>query len=910
MAIQAARSFPTHAGRRAAAGAALLGLLSLLIELPLLAQDRLVRRFGPETGLVPPVHALAQDSTGFLWIGAQGGLFRYDGTEFRRWAADKIRHPVVAVAIAPEGGITAAEENGGLWQMTSRGARALPRPELEGPLMSPSLAFDSGSELWLAHRGLLSHRDRRGRWRTLPGDAFGGEPPLVVRSASAGAVVVATREGVWRIDRGAAPRKLFVRGATEVLPLPDGRVLALTGFGDLLEFRDGEIRELLSGKMFGSPRPRGVALAIRGGTIWASLDRYLVALRPGEAPDVLGSDEGIEGPGPLLVDHEGSLWTSSYDALFQYPEPETRIWSDRQGLPSRHTRSLARSGETLWVRTWQGGGYLQRSESGWKATSINDWMSREAACPDGPEVLWMSTDRGVAEVRGNKVYRWHPDLLTVFAACSPDSAGGTWIATWDGLLHGDARTGSIRRIEPLPFTTDPTHRAVLHDITDRLWITSEERICHAPVNEVRRGDLAWSCETLEGIGHFTSLVELPSGELWAGTRWKGVLAHRNGRWAALLSNDDLPTRRIFTLEPSPSGGIWMSAHGFVQRVRPDTAEWIVLERLGAWHGLPSSGGEDLLEDPDGNLWIATSLGIVGIPRTARHSRLPPPRVALVRASSNQQPLALRGTPSLPHSSNQIELRFAALSYRDPSLIRYQVRLGDGGSWSDVQGSPSFRWVDLRPGKYQAQVRASLDGERWSPEPASLSFTVRPPWYLEAWALALVTLMGVALLWAIHRARVREVLRLERQRTRIAMDLHDEVGSGLASIGILSGVLATDGTEPSERGTMAREIAHTAEELGESLSDIVWALDPHTATLEELASRLTEHGERLFPEGCAEFHLQSTRQVATGPSPAADPAQCAADRSGSAAQCRSPRSSPRGHAVDRCLRPRVGARRAR
>ncbi|HSM03976.1 MAG TPA: ATP-binding protein, partial [Longimicrobiales bacterium] len=108
---------------------------------------------------------------------------------------------------------------------------------------------------------------------------------------------------------------------------------------------------------------------------------------------------------------------------------------------------------------------------------------------------------------------------------------------------------------------------------------------------------------------------------------------------------------------------------------------------------------------------------------------------------------------------------------------------------------------------------------------------------------------------LYRARVGYLVELERQRTRIAMDLHDQVGSGLASVGILSGVIASDGLDAEERLWTAREIADVAEELGHSLSDIVWALDPQTASLEELSARLREHGERLFPDDGIRFEAR-------------------------------------------------------
>lgn len=105
---------------------------------------------------------------------------------------------------------------------------------------------------------------------------------------------------------------------------------------------------------------------------------------------------------------------------------------------------------------------------------------------------------------------------------------------------------------------------------------------------------------------------------------------------------------------------------------------------------------------------------------------------------------------------------------------------------------------------------------------------------------------------VYRAHVAVLVGLERQRTRIAMDLHDELGSGLGSIGILSGVLSTDGLDPDQRTALAREIARTAGELGSALSDIVWSLDGRAITLGELAARLAEHGRRMFSHGSIAF----------------------------------------------------------
>jgi signal transduction histidine kinase len=286
----------------------------------------------------------------------------------------------------------------------------------------------------------------------------------------------------------------------------------------------------------------------------------------------------------------------------------------------------------------------------------------------------------------------------------------------------------------------------------------------------------------------------------------------------------------------------------VARARPGAGGGLdVLERLTAWHGIGAQAASDLLEEPAGDLWLATNRGAAYVPASVRFGQPPLPPVALVEGRVDDRPIRLDEPLVLPHDRNRIELRFAALAYRHRAGLRHQVRLSPDEPWSESTGEPAFRWVDLSPGTYHAEYRVSRDGRAWSAVPAGFSFRVEPPWYATLWFLLLVGLVAAASAAALYRARVGHLLGLERQRTRIAMDLHDQVGSGLASVGILCGVMAAEDLEPPERRRTAREIAGVAEELGHSLSDIVWALDPQTASLEELATRLAEHGERLFPD---------------------------------------------------------------
>lgn len=832
-----------------------LAILALLVAgTSLTAQDRLVRRFTAESGLPPPILALAQDSTGFLWVGTLTGLFRYDGIEFRRWAPDAIPNAVATLTVSPAGRAVAVDSEGRILELGGDGAHELTGRADRSPDSRRVAAFDGEGRLWVVRDGGVAWLSQAGHWEELSARVLEGEQAARVwPAAGKRGVLVATRNGLWEVATDSAPRKLLSElYIMDVISLPDGRVVALGQVGDLVEVDGESIRELLRRD---EPIPRGLAHALveRAGTYWIASDRFLTELAAGSPPEVLGPRDGVIAGGPLLVDHEGSLWLGGFTALSQYPEPDTRVWNEHHGLPSAHTRFLARSGDVVWVATWQGAGFLHLRGGRWEAGAVSGWLAQYRICGGDRGVLWIASTQGIKRLRERSVSAHGAEADIRFTGCSPGRDGGLWIASSDGLLHASPGDGLLERIvDAFPFAGENgVIHAVLEDRSGRVWAASHELVCQASGDTLRAGGVPrWSCQELpSGTVHLTSLIELPSGSLWASSNRSGVLSYRDGRWEPLPGNAELPTRSVLNLVPSASGGVWVVGNGILQRVaeRPGREGWEVLERLGFWHGLPAIGGGDILEDEDGTIWIATSRGVVRVPRHVRSAAPLPPRVALVDSRVDGRSTALDSAVRLPHDRNRLELRFAALTYRDPSLVRYQVRLSPREAWTDTRSQPSFHWVDLPPGSYRAELRASLDGRGWSAASAALAFEVLPPWHRTPLALLAFALLGAVLLFGAYRARVAYLVGLERERTRIAMDLHDEMGSGLASIGILAGVLSKDGREKGDRGRVAREVEETAEELGTALSDIVWSLDPHSATLEELASRLAEHGNRLFAD---------------------------------------------------------------
>jgi signal transduction histidine kinase/ligand-binding sensor domain-containing protein len=846
---------PIQLGPALLAGAA-------LVAGPASGQDRLARRFTSAGDVaVGHVVSLAQDSIGFIWLGTPGGLLRWDGLELRRVAPDQI-DAVTYQTVCPDGTLYVVEGGGTLFEVRPDTSRPAPGPGGGAFEQVVNQRCDSDGRLWVTTGSTVWRREPDGRWHEVAPGTFAGDVPFILQGPPGPGVWLRTRQTLWRLEadgRARAildapqPQAVFVGSGGDTLLLTRGRGLFRVGAGA------ARLTPLVPAL------GRGIDMQPRGTTVWVSFDRYLVAIRPGEPPEVIGSENLPEGGGLMLIDREGSLWVGTFSGLVQFPEPETTYWYDRHGFPSAHARFIARTRDRVWASTWQGLGYVETRAGRRTAHTLPpDWQTAMPLYVDARDVLWVATPAGLREIAGVRTIRVRP-FPYVHWDVEPAPNGGVWLASSAGLMHAPASGADVVPVPGSPFAPGVPVRLILRTRDGHLWLAGYERVCGSTAPAVAPRDAAWTCDSIPGAVEIRGLVEMPSGAVWLGTQRLGVWRRHDGRWEPIPGNNTLAARSVHTLRPARDDGIWILGMPDLPRVRENLAApqgWDVLETITAWHGIPPPA--DVLEDADSTVWMTTSLGIARVPPAARNAPLPFVRVVLVEVAVDGVPVRGDEPVSLRHRHNRLDVRFAALSYRDQAKIRYQVRLAPQPEWSDHVGPPAFRWIDLPAGNYRAEVRASLDGRTWSPTPATFAVAVRTPWYLDPWVLAFGVVAVVAVAYAGHRARLAVALRLERQRTQISLDLHDEMGSGLGSIGILSGVLTGGELASEERRRLATKIGEIAGELGASLSDIVWSLRPHTNALADVAARLAEHGARLFAGDAARFEARFPAHWPTTP----------------------------------------------
>jgi signal transduction histidine kinase/ligand-binding sensor domain-containing protein len=831
---------------------ALLALLWPAANAPtVFAVERVHRLFDERDGLaVAEIPELAQDARGFLWIGTIGGLTRFDGGEMRAWAPDSVRHAIEVLAASPDGQVLAAGIDEPLWRVTADGVEPIPGPDGRPVAGWAHATLSQDGAVWVARGDSLLRRDREGRWSARTIADFGGQRPRRLSPAGGDSVFAATRDALWVAGAHGAPRRLadipFVRlvvrdhaGRPIVLSEVPGRVWRLGPEGPELLY---------------AGRGGGKGLAVRGATIWAQVDSEVLALHADGRVDTLAPRPGLPNGRPLLVDREGTLWIGGFRGLIALPEPGTVAWNELDGLPTpAHAHHLCRTPDGIWVITWFGTVFVETTPGAPRRIVPRGSYSGRIR-PDPAGRLWASDiDRGFIRWDGRRPTRFpRPNLHGVYGT-APRPDGRLWLATDDGLFLapvGDGAPTLVAAPAPWPGGWEESWVGpVLEDALGRLWLGHGESVWSCDAESLAAGRaVSWREEFLPGSAALVELLELEDGTLWLATNNRGLVERRAGVWRPLAGNRHFDSLRIYGMAPSPSGGVWVLGAGIVARVRPDAAHpdgFVIVERLTAWQGLPTQQASDIHEDDDGRLWLATLAGLVEVPPEARRYEPIAPAVMLVEVEVDGERVSLDRPLELPWERNRIELRFATLSYRDRTRLRYQARTMGSGDWMDIR-EPMFRFVDLPPGDHRAELRASLDGGPWTDPPARLEFRVAAPWWERWWARSAALLLVAALLFGAYRLRIGVLRRLERQRLRIAMDLHDEVGSGLGSIGILAGLAADERLPEERRRELAARISETATELGAALGDIVRSLHHGVDTAEAFANRLAGRARRLVP----------------------------------------------------------------
>lgn len=813
------------------------------------AQRSYFRLYDQSEGLnAGEIHALAQDDQGFLWLGTDRGVLRFDGRNFESWDRDAVDDLVEQVIHGPDDELLVRVADRRALRRTTRGLEPVAGPDGTPLRTLTAFDFDAQGELWAVIDAKVWRRDRSQRWQPVELPLSPGETPARLQPLGNG-VALFTDQAAWQLHRAREPKELLRKPDLWLAAGGEGGPLWLAThyFTGLWRLDADGAHEAMR------PSGRSLDMRARGDTIWLAIDRYLVAIEADGRMRQIGLKEGLPSGGPLLVDQDESLWLGTFVGLAHFPEPDTRQWTESEGLPSGHAYRLAEADGNIWVSTWAGGMILDAATGEPVPLDANDqhfgWP-----CDAGPLGVWATYHGRLSAWREGRFAAMSApfaDPETMIDTCTADPTGALWFVTSEGLFVLAPTATTVRKVQMEP---DAPVDVMWFDEQGLAYVGNAREICRLTIaNDVVRRE---RCTPIATWVKLYSVARIGPHRYWIGTHG-GLFEFDGERATRLAGNRLIEGGSIWTLSRARDEGWWAAGPGVLLRVRPCegcAAGWETLEAPRGWQGLPGNEARYALESTSGDLWIAGERGVWFVPNSARSVPRHPPRIVPVRARTRSGSHVVGQPLDLALGERDIALEFGALSFRDRSMLRFRSRLAGHDDWSAALGDPVQQFTALAPGAYRAEMAASLDGVRWSDPPAAVEFHVAPFWYETVWARASFLFAALALTAWIYRLRVTALLRVERERTRIAMDLHDELGTGLGSIGMLAGVAASSGTDADERSRLAGEIAGVAGLLGGNLRSLVWSLRSERAGIAELGAQIADHARRLFPREEPHLHL--------------------------------------------------------
>ena len=637
------------------------------------------------------------------------------------------------------------------------------------------------------------------------------------------------------------------------------------------------------------------------GTVWAGFDSGLARLSRGSegasrSVVVFTAENGLPptAVGALAEDRQGNLWMgTSGGGAAKLAREGFVTYKLADGLRSLHITSLfeGRAGELCvtyapadgWLSRFDGARFVPTRPAYPPATAFT-WGWNQIAAQDRFGEWWFASGHGLWRfplvAKADDLSRTAPKGQFDTSAGVPsdevfrlfeDRLGDVWIATL-GPDKSNQQTTLAKwvrnsgRVVTFPGTYG-TATAFREDRAGNLWIG----FFNGGLARYRDGRFE-SFATADGLpeGTIYDLHLDHAGRLWAASSRAGLARidepeAARPRLSVLTTADGLSSNSIRCITEDSWGRIYVGTGRGVDRLDPsDGGRTSRIRHYTTADGLAPGEPTVAFRDRHGAIWVGTVQGLSKlVPQPERPGRPSPVFIIGVQVEGVVRPVSAVGEtsvaiPDLAPTENRLQVEFVGLGFAPGERLRYQYMLeGSDRDWSQPTELRRVNLAGLAAGAYRFRVRAVTADGLVSAEPAMATFTIAQPLWRRWWVqlAGLVVVMGVLLAW--HRLRMARALALERVRMQIATDLHDDIGSGLTRVAILSelALREVNGPQSAVAGPLGR-IAELSRELGSSMGDIVWAVNPGKDHLSDLAQRMRRYASELLDARNIALHFRA------------------------------------------------------
>jgi signal transduction histidine kinase/ligand-binding sensor domain-containing protein len=840
---------------------------------------------------VGTIFAMAQTPDGYLWLGSEFGLFRFDGVHDVPWQPPAGQH----LPDAPYSLLVTRD--GTLWIGTFAGlvswsdGKLTQYPEI-GRQFVTSLLEDREGTVWAGVLGSTADTPtgelcaiRSGHAQCyLERGAFGTFVWSLYEDSS-GTLWAGAESGLWRWKPG-PPRRYPTPGMRidDLSKTDDGQVLiAIRGAG--LEQVVGD--KIESYPVRGAMNPNALLpdrdvdsnklLRDRDGGLWIGThERGLIHVHHGRT-DVFTKSDGLSGNiiAGLFEDGEGNIWVSTAGGLDRFRELPVTTITVKQGLSSDRTRSvIAATDGSVWVGTHQG---LTRWKNG-QTTIFLPNEETQSLFQDDRGRIWAFTDHGLTYFKDGRFAAADAVPSKEVYSITGDKAGNLWLSGNQGLSH----LLEGRLVEHFPWSALGRHQQAKVIVSDQggVWLAFW---IDGGVSYFKDGQVRASYTAADGLGkgHVPGLRLDRDGALWAGTEEGGLSRIQDGRIATLTTRNGLPCDTIHWSIEDNDRSFWLySSCGLVRIPRSELDAWIAEPKRSisttVWDAAdgvmvhpisPAYFGPPVAKSADGKLWFMGGEGVQVVdPHHLAFNKVPPPVHTEQIVADHQTywqnlPGAANSSVRLPPRTRDLQIDYTALSLVAPEKVHFKYKLeGQDSDWREVVNDRQVQYSNLPPGHYRFRVKASNNSGVWNEKGTFLDFSVAPAYWQTNWFRAVCAIFVLALLWAAHQWRLRQLhhqfdMTLDArvsERTRIARDLHDTLLQSahglLLRFQTVSQLLPERPLEAKQKLDSA--IDQTADFITEA-RDEVQGLRESTVQSNDLALAISTLGEELATDSTSQ-----------------------------------------------------------
>ncbi len=767
------------------------------------------RVWNQEEGLLDPtVYSMLQTKDGYLWLGTQNGLIRFDGERFRPLqigAGNLTGEPILIRSLYQDrqGVVWAGSIGNGLLRFSARNKTWFnTRNGLPSDIVTCVVPHGENG-LWLCtNQGLVDFQNKPAKTYTTA-DGLPSNRISSTCQAVDGTQWVSTFD--QGLSRGANGRFQPFRNASlgpnssvrTVLCTPDGFVWAGTDQG-LFQIKNNSLQRFTSRNGLADDQVLTL-MPDRSNGLWIGTQTGISRFSNGEWSTYRTRD-GLSHTTvfSLLIDREGSLWAGTKNGLDQFTDPRVTPYTLSEGMPTNDIGPVTEDQEgSLWIGT-RGSGLVRFDGHSFRCLSpknglLDSDISSLLTAPNGD--LWIGTGKGLNRLRSGRIigsYRLPPGTrINRVNSLFIDASENLWVGTEQGLFQWQAGR-FIRSKQFLPLNSEPivalgggrsTQLVVSTEVGSLYFLRDGKVTAYTPPDPTRP---------------ITAYYPNPERHaLWMGTMGSGLIRFKNAALTHLRVKDGLFDDQIYAMLADDHKNLWFASSKGIFRVSQDQLEDVADRKRKSVESLPFSTGQLRFEcqsgvqpgawkTRDGRLWFSTTNGLVMVdPNRLRPNTLPPPAQIEAIFVNGQRREADASLQLAPYEKN-MEIRYAGLSFVTPEKVTFRYILeGYEKGWIEAGSRREAFYTNLPPGHFRFRVIACNSDGVWSSRGAVVDFTIEPLPYQRPWFFPLLGLLIGLMVWLGYQLRIR---RLQSQfnlvlteRTRIARELHDTLLQGLSGV---------------------------------------------------------------------------------------------------------------------------------